>query len=270
MAAARIRLERIQMLFSGGMARLILGIQPDGTKLVIRELLPKNVFKWRIHRGFVKGTGIREQLTYHPNIVFSVERGYSGLMPYEVIEYVPGSNLRKLIQNKNPVIKERSFEILRQASTAIGYMHGRGFIHLDIKAENLLVVADGDDLTIKLTDFDLSEELRGERRARYRSGTQSHMAPEQLKHGQLGPGADIFAFGVMAYNLVTGRMPFHGATEKELLWQHLSESHTVTAPRKLNPDLMPRLEWVILRCLEKDPAKRFPSMSYLRQELSKM
>ena len=261
-----IKLDRVSVLFSGGMAKLTLGVGRDGAQLVIRELLRRNLFRFRVHRGFIRGTHVRQQLSSHPNIAASVERGYNGLVPYEIIEYVPGSNLRKMIQTRNQQVRQNSIEILRQAAAALAHVHANGIIHLDIKAENLLVDTTGGKIVVKLTDFDLSRDAHSTRLRRC-GGTEVYMAPEQLRHGQLGLEADIFSFGVMAYDLVTGRMPFQGKTRRERRWQQMSESFKVTEPIALFPDLAPKLNWLILRCLEKNPVKRLPSMSYLCKEL---
>lgn len=264
--AKKLKLQKHRVHAMGGIAKLTLATQPDGKKLIVRELLPKYIFNLRMHRRFVRGTKIREQLTPHPNIVFSAERGYEGLKPYEVIEFVPGKNLSDLIREGCSHLRSHAFEILKQSANALAYMHEQKVLHLDVKAENFLLDTSGQDLKVKLTDFDLScDEHTG--RDRYRSGTLSYMAPEQVKKGKVGIGSDMFAFGIFAYFLVTGRMPFEGETKEERNKKQLSLSYTVVPPSKHAPDLAPKLDWIIMRCLEKDPDKRFPNMVYLRQEL---
>ncbi|MBT3375902.1 MAG: serine/threonine protein kinase [Lentisphaerae bacterium] len=269
-AKGRMELTRGRELFKGGMARLTLGVAPTGRQFVIRELLRRNLFRLRLHRGFVRGTNIRVDLTPHPNIVSSAENGYSGLLPYEVIEFVDGESVRRCMQHRNSAIAERSFEILKQAATALAHVHEMGYIHLDVKAENFLLSQNDGKITVKLTDFDLSLPS-GIRHSHTRSGTEAYMAPEQLRADSVtSPAADIFAFGVMAYNLVTGHMPFEGKSVKERRYRQMSDSYTPVPPRERKPDLMPHLDWLIMRCLEKDAAKRFPSMSYLCKELAKL
>ena len=262
----QLSLTRVRELFSGGMARLTLAHQGDGRQVVIRELLRRNLFRVRFHLRFVNGTRIREELTPHHSIVGSIRRGYARLVPYEIIEYIDGHSLRKLIQNRDPLIAAHSLQILREAAAGLAYVHGKGVIHLDVKAENYLVAVRDAGIVVKLTDFDLSMETASAHR-RQLAGTEAYVAPEQVKHGVIGPAADVFAFGIMAYYLVTGRMPFQGTTKKERLWQQISESFSVAPPRSLNPQLAPKIESIIMSCLEKDPAKRFPSMSYLCKEL---
>lgn len=250
----------------GGVAQLTLAVQPDGTQLVIRELLPRYILNWRMHRRFVKGTRIRERISPHPRIAYSVERGYQGLKPYEVIEYVDGKNLRELILARHPLIRSHTYQILRQSASALAYMHDRGILHLDVKAENFLLDMTTEQIKVKLTDFDLSCDLKTSR-DRHRSGTLSYMAPEQVRQGAVGVGSDMFAFGIFAYFLVTGKMPFTGDSEKERRQRQLSMESHVISPRRVNPDLSAKLDWIIMRCLEKDPEKRFPGMAYLQQEL---
>ncbi len=270
MSTRRIEWTRVCDLSAGGMATLTLIVQPNGKQLVHRELLRRNLFRWRIRRGFVNGTRIREKLSEHPNIVQSLEHGTAKFVPYEIIEYVQGHNLRKLINDRHAIVKERSLALLRSAAAALAHVHKNGIIHLDVKAENFLVSLDGDEPELKLTDFDLSIESDG-KRTRHRAGTEAYMAPEQLRGGcLLSPAADMFAFGVMAYNLVTRRMPFHGKTARERRVRQVSRSYKLKPPQELNKQLSPKLGRIIMQCLEKDPNKRLPSMSYLCQELSKI
>lgn len=265
--AQRIKYRRLHEIARGGVARLSLGVQSDGTHLVVRELHPHLVFNFRAHMGFRNGARIRERLCPHPQIVFPIEFGYHGFVPYEIIEYVPGENLHERIIHKDQLVHRSHLEILRQAAHALAYMHGQNIIHLDVKPENFLIANSDGQFCVKLTDFDLSRDCRGTHRDRHLAGTANYMAPEQLKKGAVGVQADIFAFGVMAYYLVTGQKPFSGYTLEEMRRQQVSESFAVAPPSKHNPDLAPKLGWLILRCLEKDPARRIPDMAYLAKEL---
>lgn len=272
MGSQRIKVRRLHQIAVGGMAVLFLAEQPDGTHLVIRELHPKLRWRLRSHWRFLRGARIREAVSPHPHIVFSVEHGYGGLVPYEIIEYVPGQNLHELIGRRDEFVVQNSLEVLRQASHAIAHMHDLGYIHLDVKAENFVLdkrAQDNREILVKLTDFDLSRRSTAAIDAR-RSGTASYMAPELLKSGSVGIEADIFAFGVLAYYLVTRRKPFSGFTIDEMRRQQLSQAFHVAEPARLNPDIAPKLNRIIMTCLEKDPRERFPSMSYLRRELGSL
>ncbi len=254
-------------MHSGGMARLKLAVCEDGSRVVMRELLPANVFRWHLRREFVRGTKVRADLPPHENIIGSLERGRHGMVPYEIIEYVEGPNLRRFMQQEREYLAAHCVEILRQAAAALAHVHAAGYIHLDVKPENFLIVRTAEGTTVKLTDFDLTISAK-ERRMRKQAGTIAYMAPEQIRKELVGPAADIFAFGIVAYQLVTGRMPFVGNSEKKVRWAQTSETYRVKSPGELSPGLSPKLEKLIMKCLEKRPRNRFPSMAYLSQELA--
>ncbi len=252
----------------GGIAELTYATKPDGGLCVIRELHKRYFCHVRMHLRFIRGTKVRKLLTPYPFLCGSLERGWSGMHPYEIIEAVPGKNLEQLISNRDPYVKEHRFEILRQAATALAYVHERGYVHLDMKAENLLVDPSQESCHVKLTDFDLVRDLSS-RRDRKRAGTAKSMAPEQVRKGVVGVEADIFAFGVFAYYLIAGRMPFVGTTERERRAKQCSNTSHVKALRRIEPSISHKLEWLVMSCLEKNPRNRFPSMSYLLQELDR-
>ena len=265
----KITIRRQQQINAGGMAVLYQAEQPDGTRLVIRELLPKHRWKWRMHRNFLQGAAIRDRVSPHPNIVYSVEYGYWRGVPFEIIEFADGLDLHRLINKKDDVVVKQMLDILRQACRAVAHIHQRGFLHLDIKAENFIINSSGPSVTVKLTDFDLARPRSGGHDA-HRSGTPNSMAPEQLKKGIFGVEADIFSFGVMAYYLVTGRKPFVASSQEEVRRQQLSDSYQILEPAKINPGLTPKINKLIMKCLEKEPMARFPNMGYLASELEHM
>jgi len=248
------------------MARLSLALTADGTQVVLRQLLPLNLLSFRLRRSFINGTRIRQLLSPHARIVYSLERGTRGLIPYEILEYVDGLSLRRLMQNKDPRLTSDTLAILRQCAEALGHVHARGFVHLDVKPENFLVLSDPRVLTVKLTDFDLTRE-NTPMKTRRPSGTAAYLAPEQIRRGFVGTAADVFAFGIMAYQLVTGRMPFQGKHERQLRWRQASERFVPKPPRSLNPHLSQKVDAVITKCLEKNPDRRFPSMVHLCDEI---
>ncbi|MFA4945530.1 MAG: serine/threonine-protein kinase [Lentisphaeria bacterium] len=267
----KLTYERRQMINQGGMATLTLVVPPDGQPLVLREIQPRLRWNLWMHRRFLAGAKIRKLVSPHPNIVASVEYGYHGLRPYELIEYCHDApNLNELILRKDPRIIASSLEILRQACAAIAHMHAKGFLHLDVKAENFLVMEpEAASLLVKLTDFDLSRKI-GDRHDSHRAGTVNYMSPEMLQAGRCGVEADIFAFGVIAYWILAGRKPFSGFTVEAMRRQQLARNAFIPEPAKLNPQIAPKLSWIVMRCLEKDPAKRYPSMPYLQMELAKL
>ena len=143
--------------------------------------------------------------------------------------------------------------------------HDKGFIHLDFKPENIMVTLDGD---VRLIDFDLAEEKPDKpRKMDKHSGTPAYMAPEQLQKQPLDQRADIFAFGVTAYELLTNKKPFNGDTQEEVVRRHLDPNFQIPSPRQHNPEIPVALEKTVLKCLERDPDKRYPYMSVLVRDL---
>ena len=220
-------------------------------------------------RAFAEGTRIRALLSPHPRIVDSLERGAHGLVPYELIEYVDGISLRRLLQSKDARATSDPLPILRQCAEALAHVHECGFVHLDVKPENFLIAQGAAGIQVKITDFDLAREAAA-KRTRRQSGTLAYMAPEQIRKDVVGAPADVFAFGILAYQLVTGRMPFTGKHEKELRWRQTSLRFVPKPPKSLVPELHAKVDWLITKCLEKDPANRVPSMAYVCEELRRL
>ncbi|OPZ26943.1 MAG: Serine/threonine-protein kinase PknB [Lentisphaerae bacterium ADurb.BinA184] len=271
MRMRRSQMQELKKIAQGGLARLFLASAPSGGLVVVRELHRHHALRLRTQRHFLRGLHIRRRLSPHPNIVAPLTWGYNGIIPYEIIEYVPGRNLHEMILHDYDNAQTQALHVLRETAKAIAYMHDSNYLHLDVKAENVLVDNTRPDAppVVKLTDFDLSRRFRGGR-FRLRCGTASHMAPEQLRRGTVTFANDIFAYGVMAYYLVTRKMPFSAFSLEEVRRQQVSESFAVVEPAKLSPGLTPKLNWIIMRCLEKDPDQRFPNMAYLLQELGRM
>ena len=265
-------LEMVRPMKSGGMAKLTYALTPERQPVVVRELLPQFALRPIVRFRFVRGMRLREQVCPHPNIVCPYTRRVLRLRPYEIIEYINAVNLRDLVMNDYEKAQLHAMDILRGVAEALAHIHSKGLVHLDVKSENILVGTnpeDEDATVVKLTDFDLCRKL-GNHGGHLRSGTASYMAPEQLVTGKVSCTNDIFAFGVMAYYLVTRRMPFSGESISEVRKQQVSRKHEVKQPKKHVPDISPKLNKIIMGCLEKDPNKRLPSMVYLAQELRRV
>lgn len=183
------------------------------------------------------------------------------------MEYVEARNLKLLIAREDPILEEHMARILIQAAEVLEYMHEKGFMHLDFKPENILVKLSGE---IKLVDFDMAMP-RPERPSRLKSypGTPAYMAPEMLLRREVDHRADIFSFGVLAYELVTFRKPFPGETPEQVLRLQLDRQFFVP-PRQINPSVPAELEQIILRCLEPDPNRRFGVMHLVVRSLHRV
>ncbi|RIK79161.1 MAG: hypothetical protein DCC68_13680 [Planctomycetota bacterium] len=203
----------------------------------------------------------------HPSIVQVYEVGDTLRGPYISMEYVEGGSLRESLDG-TPWTAKRAAEFIATLAEAVHFAHTRGVIHRDLSPGNVLLATDG---TPKITDFGLAKLLGGGEGGRTQAGvilgTPSYMPPEQsgASADSIGPPADVYALGAILYELITGRPPFVGETALETARQVVHDE--VLSPRRLQRKLPADLETICLKCLEKNPGKRFGSAEALRDDL---
>jgi serine/threonine-protein kinase len=214
----------------------------------------------------VRGCEVLAKLNQSEFIVGYVEHGKEKGMLYLLMDYVEAENLKLLFARQDPILTENVAQILIDVAAGLGHVHESGFMHLDFKPENILVTRNGG---VRLIDFDLAQPIPEKPlKLKKNPGTPGYMAPEQLKREAVDARADIFAYGVAAYELLTNQKPFPGETPAEILNAQLSPAGPVPV-REYNPDLPPALEKVVMKCLARDPDKRYPFMSVLVNDLQK-
>lgn len=223
----------------------------------------------------------------HPNIVavYDFQVGPTGL-PYFVMEYVEGQTLSACIASRSLTARS-STEIILQVARAVAFSHQNQVLHRDLKPSNILLkpnhisnhpsIAPDDPghgdlpgLTPKITDFGLARLLQPGldlTTSQNTLGTPAYLAPESISvaFGEVGPGTDIYALGVMLYECFTGRPPFLAGTVAETL--NLIQQQVPVPPRVLNPSLPRDLETICLKCLEKEPSRRYPTAQALAGDL---
>jgi serine/threonine-protein kinase len=202
----------------------------------------------------------------HPNVVQVYEVGEHQGRPYFSLEFCAGGSLADRL-NGTPLPPREAARLVETVARAIQHAHGRGLVHRDLKPANVLMAADG---TPKVTDFGLAKRVgadQGRTATGAVLGTPSYMAPEQAggQGKRVGPAADVYALGAILYECLTGHPPFKAASPLETLQQVLE--HTPTPPHMLNPKVDPDLVTVCLKCLEKDPARRYESAEALADDL---
>ncbi len=196
-------------------------------------------------------------------IVGYVEHGRQNGTLYLLMDYVEAKNLKTLFAEHDPLLTENVAQILIDMAMGLSHVHESGFMHLDFKPENILVTHSGN---VRLIDFDLAQPIpETPKKMSKNPGTPGYMAPEQLQRQPVDSRADIYAYGVAAYELVTNVKPFPGDTPGEILAAQLSAAPA--PPREHNADIPVALEKVILKCLARDPEKRYPFMSVLIRDL---
>jgi len=201
----------------------------------------------------------------HPNIVQVYETGTHAGLPYFSLEFCPGGSLDRKLDG-TPWEAAPAAALIETLARAIEHAHGHGIVHRDLKPGNILLAADG---TPKVTDFGLAKQLdRTSARTQAGAilGTPSYMAPEQAGAGQpVGPPADVYALGAILYELLTGRPPFKAAAPLDTVLQVVNDDPV--PPTQLNPKTPRDLETITLKCLAKDPAKRYASAAALAEDL---
>jgi WD40 repeat protein/tRNA A-37 threonylcarbamoyl transferase component Bud32 len=204
----------------------------------------------------------------HPNIVAIYEVGETEGQPYFSMDFVEGPSLAELVA-ENPLPPKRAAAYMHAAAAAMHYAHSHEVLHRDLKPSNILV-----DTTdrVRITDFGLARRLDHDSSLTCTGqvlGTPSYMSPEQAagKHEIVGPASDIYSLGVVLYELLTGRPPFRAANPLDTLLQ--IKHNEPVSPHLLNPKVPRDLETICLKCLQKEPARRYSSAQLFAEDLQR-
>jgi serine/threonine-protein kinase len=184
------------------------------------------------------------------------------------MEYVRGATLRHLLEHGGPLPIGAALRITRQLLSGLDAAHAMGVLHGDLKPENLLLEPSGN---VKLTDFGIARPLlRGLPPAEDAAftGTPHYMAPEQLHGGETDKRSDLYACGVVMFEMLTGRRPFVAANATELFYLQMNQDPP--SPRSLRPEIPEPLGAVVLECLAREPAQRPASAAELRERLGRL
>ncbi|WKU44458.1 Stk1 family PASTA domain-containing Ser/Thr kinase [Streptomyces sp. VNUA116] len=189
----------------------------------------------------------------HPNVVGVYDQGTDGPYVYLAMEYVPGCTLRDVLRERGALQPRAALDILEPVLAALGAAHLAGLVHRDMKPENVLI---GDDGRVKVADFGLVRAVDTDTTASTGSvlGTVSYLAPEQLEHGTADPRVDVYACGVVLYEMLTGGKPHTGGTPAQVLYQHLHAD--VPAPSEAVPGLAAGLDRLVAEAASRDPRLR--------------
>jgi len=251
-----------ELINSGGMAEIWVATDAKGKTFALRHLQRRLKFNLIARKRFFHGCEILSKIHDHDYIIGYVEHGKIENLPYLLTEYIESSNLKQLMVRGDTVLEENIADILINAAAAIEHLHDSGFMHLDFKPENLLVTRNGQ---IRLVDFDLAQPKPEKPKKFSRNpGTPAYMPPEQLQHKAIDHRADIYAYGVTAYELLTSRKPYAGESAGEI--SRKQQSGTVVPPSEFN-EIPPALDKIVLKCLERDPNNRYPHASVLVRDL---
>ncbi|BDC51080.1 hypothetical protein F183_A33960 [Bryobacterales bacterium F-183] len=249
MVAGRYRI--LGMLGKGGMGEvyratdLTLG-QSVALKFLIRGAANNEKWLERFH-GEVR---IARQIS-HPNVCRVYDIGEDDDVPFLSMEYVDGDDLATLLVGIGRLPAEKATEIARKICAGLAAAHDKGVIHRDLKPHNIMMTKRGE---ILITDFGLAAVADTLAGPEARNGTPAYMAPEQLRGSEVTKKSDIYALGLLLYELYTGRRPYTAKSVPELLG--LQESQQMTSMTSIASDIDPAVEGIIKRCLNPDPAMR--------------
>jgi len=257
------RYHILEQLGEGGMAVVYKAYDTRlesevAVKVIRTENLAPSILERSLKR-FEREAKALAKLT-HANIVNVLDYGEYEGKPYLVMPYLPGGTLKERLQGK-PMAYQEATQILIPVSRALAYAHQQGLVHRDVKPSNILITQSGDPM---LTDFGIAKIIDEEATMDLTGtsatvGTPEYMAPEQVVSKSVDHRADIYALGVVFYEMVTGRKPFMADTPMAVLFKHASEP--LPRPKNFVPSLPDAVEHILLKALAKKPEDRYQNMS---------
>lgn len=190
----------------------------------------------------------------HPNVVTIYDVGQDGDLHYIVMEYVEGEDLKTIIRREGRLSVGRAVDIAAQIAAGVGHAHKMGIIHCDVKPQNVLVTAEG---VAKVTDFGIARALSesGLTDSEVVWGSPLYFSPEQAAGERPTPASDVYSIGVVLYEMLAGSPPFQAEKPAALALMHIREEPPPLSSR--NPQVPPRLEWIVRKLLAKEPSARY-------------
>lgn len=245
------RYRIIRPLASGGMAKVYLAEDTRLQRQVAIKVIHPHLAE---DPGFIdkfRREAIMAARLNHPNLVNVFDQGSDGATTYLVMEYVPGRTLRDVIKEFGALPSLRALDIIEAVLGGLAAAHSGGILHRDIKPENVLLADDG---RIKLSDFGLARPITANTETESVIGTAAYLSPELVTRGATDARSDVYAIGILLFELVTGRQPFTGEHAAHIAAQHASSQ--VAAPSTVNPAVPELIDEIVLYTTERDPENR--------------
>jgi len=256
----------------GGMSKIYLAYDKDKTPISIKFLKSKTT-SHRLEdliRFRTEATTVSR--FEHQNIVKTFDIGETDGLHYIVMEYIEGESLYSIIQKKHPFDINKALDIIEQIAAALDYIHSKGIIHRDLKPGNIMCIKNDYEYKIKIIDFGLAQmkDFNEITASDEIVGTFSYMSPEQsgILKRKVDERSDLYSLGIIAYELLTGELPFKGKDINSIIHQHIAQ--IPARPSDINKGISPTLEKIILKLMEKEPENRYQSGKGLLADLKKL
>ena len=252
-------LSLVQQLGVGKNCQIWEASDKAGDRCVVKAVVPEMAADPDVRQLFEHELKVASSLD-HPTIIRIHRFSEEGGLPHLVMELFPHPNLKKQIQAGTNLLLPKLQRIVTELALALDHVHARGWVHRDVKPDNILV---GDDGQVKLIDFAIASRAAGLVGRLFGGkpppqGSPSYMSPEQIRGGALDARSDIYSFGCVLFELLAGRPPYTSNDNNELLNKHVSA--TVPAADKFNANITPSASKYIRQLLAKKPADRPKSM----------
>jgi eukaryotic-like serine/threonine-protein kinase len=261
------RFQVIEELGKGGMGRVYKAYdEKTREKIALKLLKPEIAADEQAIERFGNELRFARKIS-HRNVCRMYDLGEEKGTHFITMEYVPGENLKSIIRMMGPMSAGKTLHIARQVSEGLAEAHRLGVYHRDLKPQNIMIDREG---SVRIMDFGIarSAKVKGLTGAGVVVGTPEYMAPEQFEGKEADGRSDIYALGVILYEMVTGRLPFEGETFVSIALKQKTEAPR--QPKEFNPQIPDDLSRLILRCLERDREKRIQSVEDILADLAKI
>ncbi|MFM2030937.1 MAG: hypothetical protein RI927_557, partial [Actinomycetota bacterium] len=246
---ARYRVDEI--VARGGMATVYLAVDDRlDRKVALKVIHPHLANDSSFREKFIREAKIAAKLS-HPNLVNVFDQGEDGEIAFMAMEFVSGITLRDALKDFGALDAKRALDLFEPMLSGLAAAHRAGILHRDLKPENVLLADDG---RIKLGDFGLARDIDNHTATGSLVGTVAYLSPELVMRGTADARSDVYAAGIMLFEMLTGRQPFEGDQAVQIAYQHANDN--VPAPSKFNSEVPPLLDELVLWATAREASHR--------------
>ena len=253
---------------SGGMAHIYKAINPTTKEVVAIKILHSRNTNRRTINGFIQEAKMLKKLN-HPNIVQVIDFGKEDETFYTVMEYIEGEDLKKLLLHKKVEDFHRRYDIILRIGNGLHYLHENNIIHKDIKPENILISKNNE---VKIIDFGLAHYNRLRIftfNQQFIDGTPTYMSPEQIQKRHVDNRTDIYSYGILIYEMLTGRVPYQANDKNSIMRAHIDIHIQPKSISYYDSNIQKNTENCVMKAIEKNPNERYKTVSEMILDFSR-